>query len=84
MASGSKQTTIRLGKGREQTLEYLKEATGESTNTGALFVAAEHYMNDRRNKEEIADDLSREHLEALSTPELPLERGETRVGPFDD
>jgi hypothetical protein len=84
MASGSRQTTIRLGNGREQTLEYLKEATGESTNTGALFAAAAHYLEDKRQKEKIADELDREHLEALSTSELPLRRGDTEVGPFNE
>lgn len=71
-------------KGREETIRMLMQATGENTKTGALFAAAEHYLQDRRNKERIADDLPREHLEALSTSELPLRRGETRVGPFED
>ena len=53
----------------------------ENTKVGALFVAAEHYLNDKRNKERVADELDRETLEALSTAELPMERGETKVGP---
>jgi hypothetical protein len=60
------------------------QATGENTKVGALFAAADHYLQDRRQKERVADELSREHLEALSTSELPLKRGETRVGPFED
>lgn len=58
----------------------LMEATGENTKVGALFVAAEHYLNDKRNQERVADELPRDALEELSTPELPMERGETKVG----
>lgn len=58
----------------------LMEATGENTKVGALFVAAEHYLNDKRNKERVADELPRDALEELSTPELPMERGERKVG----
>ena len=58
----------------------LMEATGENTKVGALFVAAEHYLNDKRNKECVADELPRDLVEELSTPELPMERGETTVG----
>jgi hypothetical protein len=58
----------------------LMEATGENTKVGALFVAAEHYLNDKRNKKRLADDLPRELVDELSTPELPMERGETTVG----
>lgn len=29
----------------------LVEATGENTKIGALFVTAEHYLDDKRNKE---------------------------------
>jgi hypothetical protein len=70
--------------GRDETLRQLMQATGENTKVGALFAAADHYLQDRRQKERVADELSREHLEALSTSELPLKRGETRVGPFED
>jgi hypothetical protein len=67
-------------KGREETIRMLMEATGENTKVGALFVAAEHYLNDKRNKERVADELPRNLVEDLSTPELPMERGETTVG----
>jgi len=71
-------------KGREETIRLLMEATDENTKTGALFAAAGHYLEDRRNKQKIADKLDREHLEALSTSELPLRRGDTEVGPFNE
>lgn len=58
----------------------LMQATGENTKVGALFVAAEHYLNDKRNKERVADELPRDLVEDLPTPELPMERGETTVG----
>lgn len=70
-------------KGREETIRMLMEATGENTKVGALFVAAEHYLNDKRNKERVADELPREFVEKLSTPELPMERGKTSVGRED-
>jgi hypothetical protein len=71
-------------KGRDETLRMLMQATDENTKTKAIFLAVEHYLNDKRNKERVADDLPRDLLDELSTPELPLERGETRVGPFDE
>jgi hypothetical protein len=71
-------------KGRDETIRMLMQATDENTKVGALFVAAEHYLNDKRNKERIADELERETLDALSTPELPMSRGETKVGPEAD
>lgn len=67
-------------KSRDETIRMLMEATGENTKVGALFVAAEHYLNDKRNQERVADELPRDALEELSTPELPMERGETKVG----
>ncbi|WP_251341357.1 hypothetical protein [Haloplanus halophilus] len=42
-------------------------------------IAAKHYRDDLRNKEQVADELSTEIAEELHTPWLPVER-ETRVG----
>lgn len=61
----------------------LMQATGENTKTGALFAAAEHYLEDKRNKERVIDDLvtNPELVDALSTSELPLALDvSTRVG----
>ena len=60
-------------KGRDETLRLLMQATGEKTKTGALFVAAEHYIADKRNKEDVVDQLDPEIVETLSTRELPME-----------
>lgn len=67
--------------GRDETLRMLMQATGEKTKTGALFAAAEHYLEDKRNKEQLIHRLDPETAEALSTSELPMHVTiETRVG----
>lgn len=58
------------------------EATGENTKSGALDVAAKHYLADLRSKERVAADLDGDVLDELSTPYIPLER-ETTVGRGD-
>jgi hypothetical protein len=70
--------------GRDETLRLLMEATGEGTKTGALFAAAEHYLQDKRQKERLASQLDRDMAERLSTKQLPIEAPEPRVGPFDE
>lgn len=83
-------------KGRDETLRRLMQATGENTKTKALFTAARHYLTDKKQKEQVIDDLARSRIqvqdpfrreeeisivEALSTSELPLEAEiTTRVG----
>jgi hypothetical protein len=71
-------------KGREETIRLLMQATGESTKTGALFVAAEHYLQDRRQKQRLVSDLDRDMAERLSTKQLPIEAPDPQVGPFDE
>jgi hypothetical protein len=71
-------------KGREDTIRQLMQATGENTKVGALFVAAEHYLNDKRQKERLVSQLDRDMAERLSTKQLPIEAPEPRVGPFDE
>ncbi len=67
--------------GRDETLRMLMQATGEKTKTGALFAAAEHYLEDKQNKERVISQLDPETAEALSTSELPIRvRVETHVG----
>ena len=70
-------------RGRDETLRMLMQATGENTKTGAIFAAASHYLEDKRNKEALIADLATdpELVEALSTSELPLRvEVETHVG----
>ena len=70
-------------KGRDETLRLLMQATGENTKVGAIFAAAEHYLEDKRNKEQVIGELvtNPELVEKLSTSELPLELDvSTRVG----
>jgi hypothetical protein len=52
----------------------LMDATGENTKSKALMAAAEHYLEDKRNKERVIDDLvtNPELVDELSTSELPL------------
>lgn len=70
--------------GRDETLRMLMQATGEKTKTGALFAAAEHYLEDKRNKERVISQLDPETAEALSTSELPVSvTVETQVGHDD-
>ena len=57
------------------------QATGEATKTGALFAAAEHYLEDKRNKERLVNELTPDMAESLSTSELPIRVTiETQVG----
>jgi len=65
---------------REKNLRRLMETTDENTKAKAIDVAINHYLRDLKNKEEIADELDGEHVEALSTTWLPLERPPTTVG----
>jgi len=75
---------IRTGtKGREETIQMLMNATGENTKSKALMAAAEHYLEDKRNKERVIDELvtNPDLVEKLSTSELPMELDvSTRVG----
>lgn len=70
---------IRMTDERERRLERAMDATGERTKAGAIDVALKHFLADRRQKERVADELATEHVEALSTPWIPMER-ETTVG----
>jgi len=73
-------------KGRDETLRMLMQATDENTKVGALFAAAEHYLEDKRNKERLIDELvtNPDLVEKLSTSELPMELDvSTRVGNED-
>lgn len=49
-------TTIRLTEERKDTLSRLKWRTGENTNTGALFVAARHYLHDYERQTAACED----------------------------
>lgn len=71
-------------KGRDETLRLLIEATGETNKTKALFAAAEHYLQDRRQKQRLVSDLDRDMAERLSTKQLPIEAPDPQVGPFED
>jgi uncharacterized protein YigA (DUF484 family) len=71
-------------KGRDETLRMLMQATDENTKTKAIFLAVEHYINDKRQKERLASQLDRDMAERLSTKQLPIEAPEPRVGPFDE
>lgn len=73
---------LRMTDEREDRIRRLMEATGENTKSGALDVAAKHYLADLRNKERVAADLDGDVLDELSTPYIPLER-ETTVGRGD-
>jgi hypothetical protein len=64
---------------REERLKRAMRAMDENTKAGAIDRALAHYLADKRAKAAIADDLATEHVEALSTPYLPIER-ETTVG----
>ena len=72
-------TTIRLTEDRKDVLARLKRRTGENTNTGALFVAARHYLQDYENKQRHAKKLPYNLYPKFSTAELPLSR-DTTVG----
>jgi len=64
---------------REKRLKRAMREMAENTKSRAIDRALNHYLADKRAKAEIADDLAIEHVEALSTPYLPIER-ETTVG----
>ena len=70
---------IRMTDEREERIERAMREMGESTKAGAIDRALKHYLADKRAKEEIADELASEHVEALSTAWLSMER-ETSVG----
>jgi len=63
---------------RERLWNRLKEATGESTVSDALDVAARHYLEDKRTKEELVEEIDDELAAEISTSWLPVER-ETSV-----
>lgn len=61
----------------------MKEAIGESTVSGALDVAARHYLEDKRTKEQLVEEIDDELAAEISTSWLPVEREtsiETSVG----
>lgn len=64
--------------GRENRHRRLMQATGESTVSGAIDVAAKHYLADLKAKERVAEHVdelkSAEVLEELSNPWIPIER----------
>ena len=70
---------IRMTDEREKRLKRAMREMDENTKSRAIDRALAHYLADKRAKEEIADELATEHVEALSTPWLPIER-ETTVG----
>jgi hypothetical protein len=70
---------IRMTEQRERRLKRAMEAMGENTKAGAIDRALKHYLADKRNKEQVADELPGEIVQELSTPQLPIER-ETTVG----
>ena len=67
--------SMRINKTDERARRWkrLKDATGESTVSGALDVAAKHYIEDLRAKQEVAEELDPEVREALSSTYLPIE-----------
>jgi hypothetical protein len=70
---------IRMNETRERRLKRAMDAMGENTKAGAIDRALKHYLADKRNKEQVADELPGEIVQELSTPQLPIER-ETTVG----
>ena len=70
---------IRMTPEREKRLDRACEAMNEQTKSKAIDRALRHYLVDKDNKERVADDLSSELAEALSTGDLPIAR-ETTVG----
>jgi predicted DNA-binding protein len=69
---------------RENRLRQLMDATGEKTKAKAIDLAVAHYLQDLENKRVIAESLSKDEVEALSTAQMPIERGETVVGRTKD
>lgn len=74
---------IRMTEKRERALRRLMQATDENTKSKAIDAAVRHYLADLENKQRVANDLTPEHVAELSTPWLPMERPETRVGAHD-
>jgi hypothetical protein len=70
---------IRMTEQRERRLKRAMEAMAENTKAGAIDRALKHYLADKRNQEQVADELPGEIVQELSTPQLPIER-ETTVG----
>jgi hypothetical protein len=70
---------IRMTDTRERRLDRAMDAMGENTKAGAIDRALKHYLADKRNKEQVADELPGEIVQELSTPQLPIER-KTTVG----
>ena len=70
---------IRMTDDRERRIKRAMREMDENTKSKTIDRALKHYLADKRNKKEIADELATEHVEALSTPWLPIER-ETTVG----
>lgn len=70
---------IRMTDPRERRLKRAMDAMNENTKAGAIDRALKHYLADKRNKEQVADELPSEFVQELSTPQLPIER-ETTVG----
>lgn len=64
---------------RERRLDRAMEAMNENTKAGAIDRALKHYLADKRNKEQVADQLPGEIVREPSTPQLPIEC-ETTVG----
>jgi hypothetical protein len=65
---------------RERSLRRLMQATDENTKSNAIDAAIRHYLADLENKKRLANALDPDQLEELSTPWLPMDRPEARVG----
>jgi len=59
---------------RERWIETVQELSEESTKSGAIDVALQHYIADHRNKQQVAGQLESDVIEDLHTPFLPIER----------
>lgn len=71
---------IRMTENRERSLRRLMQATGENTKSKAIDTAIRHYLADLENKKRVANTLDPDYIEELSTPWLPMDRPEARVG----
>lgn len=69
----AEQHPIRLNDERRDLWDRLQRATGENTVSGALDVAAKHYLNDLENKRMAIEDLDPETADVLSTPWVQLD-----------
>lgn len=74
---------IRMTEERSDRLRRLMQKIDEPTKAGAIDTAMKHYLSDYLNKQRVADELSTDMIEELSTAQLPLDR-ETSVGSGDD